>query len=65
MTTALSEIYRRIMCLEEGNPDPDGSFNEIRMDFARLWERWEAMRAVMRADLGLGSTAGAQARGTG
>ncbi|MFI1362368.1 hypothetical protein [Streptomyces griseochromogenes] len=58
MTTALSEVYRRIMCLEEGNPDPDGSFNEIRTDFVRLWERWEGMRAVMRADLGLGSVAG-------
>jgi hypothetical protein len=58
MTTALSEVYRRIMCLEEGNPDPDGSFNEIRTDFVRLWERWERMRAVMRADLGLGSDAG-------
>jgi hypothetical protein len=57
MTTALSEVYRRIMCLEEGNPDPDGSFNEIRTDFVRLWERWERMRAVMRADLGLGSDA--------
>jgi hypothetical protein len=59
MTTALSEVYRRIMCLEEGNPDPDGSFNEIRTDFVRLWERWERMRAVMRTDLGLGSDAGA------
>ncbi|MGW7513215.1 hypothetical protein ACWGJ0_36605 [Streptomyces massasporeus] len=59
MTTALSEVYRRIMCLEEGNPDQDGSFNEIRTDFVRLWERWERMRAVMRADIGLGSDAGA------
>ncbi|MEU8689612.1 hypothetical protein [Streptomyces sp. NPDC048665] len=58
MTNALSRVYRRIMCLEEGNPDPDGSFNEIRADFVRLWERWEGMRAVMRADLGLGSVAG-------
>ncbi|MFF5531753.1 hypothetical protein ACFY71_04640 [Streptomyces cinerochromogenes] len=58
MTMALSEVYRRTMCLEEGNPDPDGSFNEIRTDFVRLWERWEQMRAVMRADLGLGSVAG-------
>ncbi|MFF9173922.1 hypothetical protein [Streptomyces sp. NPDC014793] len=60
MTNALSGVYRRIMCLEEGNPDPDGSFNEIRTDFVRLWERWEGMRAVMRADLGLGSIAGGQ-----
>ncbi|MFI5853576.1 hypothetical protein [Streptomyces parvulus] len=53
MTAALSEVYRRTMCLEEGNPDPDGSFDEIREDFTRLWERWEGMRKVMRADLGL------------
>lgn len=58
MTKALSEVYRRIMCLEEGNPDPDGSFAEIRTDFVRLWERWERMRATMRADLGLGNVAG-------
>ncbi|NDK29402.1 hypothetical protein FSY75_34210 [Streptomyces sp. TR1341] len=58
MTNALSRVYRRIMCLEEGNPDPDGSFNEIRTDFVQLWERWEGMRAVMRADLGLGSVVG-------
>ncbi|MET9292608.1 hypothetical protein [Streptomyces sp. NPDC003077] len=53
MTMALSEVYRRTMCLEEGNPDPDGSFNEIRADFQRLWLRWERMRDVMRADLGV------------
>lgn len=53
MTRTLSETYRRTMCLEEGNPDPDGSFEEIRADFARLWEQWETMRGVMRADLGV------------
>ncbi len=58
MTTALSDVYRRTMCMEEGNPEPDGSFNDIRADFVRLWERWEGMRTVMRADLGLGSIAG-------
>ncbi|MFF9309533.1 hypothetical protein ACWEMW_14140 [Streptomyces sp. NPDC004684] len=58
MTNALSEVYRRTMCLEEGNPDPDGSFDEIRTDFVRLWDRWERMRAVMRADLGLRNTMG-------
>jgi len=58
MTNALSSVYRRIMCLEEGHPDPDGSFDEIRTDFVQLWERWEGMRAVMRADLGLGSVVG-------
>lgn len=55
MFLALSEAYRRTMCLEEGNPDPDGSFQEIRTtDHPRLWERWDRMRNVMRADLGVG-----------
>ncbi|APE21690.1 MULTISPECIES: hypothetical protein [Streptomyces] len=58
MTTALSEVYRRTMCLEEGNPDPDGSFDDIRTEFVRLWEQWETMRGVMRADLGVGDSAG-------
>lgn len=57
MTTALSEVYRRTMYLEEGNPDPDGSFDDIRADFVRLWERWERMRGVMRTDLGVGRVA--------
>ncbi|MGW3322952.1 hypothetical protein [Streptomyces virginiae] len=53
MTKTLSETYRRIMCLEEGNPDPDGSFEEIRTDFGRLWEQWERMLGAMRVDLGV------------
>ncbi|MEU4728653.1 hypothetical protein [Streptomyces sp. NPDC023588] len=53
MTKSLSETYRRIMCLEEGDPDPDGSFDEIRGDFARIWEQWEKMLGAMRADLGV------------
>ncbi|MYT71343.1 MULTISPECIES: hypothetical protein [unclassified Streptomyces] len=57
MTTALSEVYRRIMSLEEGNPDPDGAFDDIRVDFTRLWARWEQMRGVMRTDLGAGHEA--------
>lgn len=51
MTMALSETYRRTMCLEEGHPDPDGSFDEIRAEIRQLWRRWEGMRDVMRADL--------------
>ncbi|WNI24735.1 hypothetical protein [Streptomyces sp. ITFR-16] len=61
MTAALSEVYRRIMCLEEGNPDPDGSFDGIRADFARLWDRWERMRGVMRTDIALEAVTGRQA----
>ncbi|MFF4855622.1 hypothetical protein ACFY2N_12090 [Streptomyces rubiginosohelvolus] len=55
MTAALSEVYRRVMSLEEGTPDPDGSFEGLRSDFDHLWERWEGMRATMRADLGAGN----------
>ncbi|WP_328893988.1 hypothetical protein [Streptomyces sp. NBC_00236] len=55
MSAALSEVYRRTMCLEEGNPDPDGSFDGIRADFTRLWGQWERMRGVMRTDIGAGA----------
>ncbi|MGW5122208.1 hypothetical protein ACWEQ8_43365 [Streptomyces noursei] len=54
MMMALSESYRRTMCLEEGNPDQDGSFDDIRMDIRQPWRRWEGMRDVMRSDLGVG-----------
>ncbi|MEU6866861.1 hypothetical protein ABZ924_26990 [Streptomyces sp. NPDC046876] len=56
MSGALSDMYRRIMCLDEGDPDPDGSFDEIRtVDFHHLYRRWDRMRAVMRTDLGVGA----------
>ncbi|MFB8271021.1 hypothetical protein ACFC96_31035 [Streptomyces sp. NPDC055955] len=50
---ALSEGYRRTKCLEEGNPDPGDTFEVIEAYLHWIWERWEEMRAVMRADLGL------------
>ncbi|MFJ4185048.1 hypothetical protein [Kitasatospora sp. NPDC089509] len=59
VTQMLSEAYRRTMCLHEGNPEPGGSFDEIRDHLKWLWERWEEMRGVMRVDLGVdGSAAG-------
>ncbi|MEU4357787.1 hypothetical protein [Streptomyces virginiae] len=58
MTRTLSETYRRIMCLQEGRPDPDGSFDEIRTDFARIWDQWERLLGAMRADLGVADVAG-------
>lgn len=61
MTRALSETYRRVMCLQEGNPDPDGSFEELRTDFGRLWDQWEGMLGAMRADLGVESAPPEQA----
>ncbi|WLQ48351.1 hypothetical protein P8A21_12945 [Streptomyces poriferorum] len=60
MTAALSEAYRRIMSLAEGTPDPDGSFDDLRTDFAGMWERWVRMRDVMRADIGAGNDPGGQ-----
>lgn len=50
---ALSETYRRTKCLEEGTPDEDGSFDEIKEDLRRLWDRLEQMRGVLRRDLGI------------
>lgn len=61
MTKTLSETYRRIMCLEEGNPDPDGSFEELKADFTRLWDQWEEMLGAMRADLGVEDSASGRA----
>lgn len=53
---ALSEGYRRTKCLEESNPDPGDTFEVIEAYLQWIWERWEEMRAVMRADLGLANT---------
>jgi hypothetical protein len=55
---ALSEGYRRTKCLEEGNPDPGDTFEVIEAYLQWIWERWEEMRAVMRADLGLANAPG-------
>ncbi|MDQ1068367.1 hypothetical protein [Streptomyces canus] len=52
----LSQGYRRIMCLEEGIPDEGDTFEVIGEYLVWIWERWEEMRAVMRADLGLANT---------
>ncbi|WP_326843311.1 hypothetical protein OHB33_29105 [Streptomyces sp. NBC_01558] len=53
MAKALSEGYRRTKCLEEGTPDPDDSFEVIEQYLQWIWDRWKAMRNVMRADLGV------------
>ncbi|WP_327691645.1 hypothetical protein OG870_27760 [Streptomyces sp. NBC_00461] len=49
---ALAEGYRRTKCLEEGIPDEGDTFEVIEAYLQWIWERWEEMRAVMRADLG-------------
>ncbi|MCP3756088.1 hypothetical protein [Streptomyces sp. TBY4] len=53
MNRALSETYRRTLRLDEGDPDPDGSFEEIHAELIGLGDRWERMRSVMRTDLGV------------
>ncbi|MCX5013888.1 hypothetical protein OG765_23275 [Streptomyces sp. NBC_00555] len=53
---ALASSYSRIMRLEEGNPHPEGSFEELLAALLALRERWTEMRAAMRADLGVGGT---------
>lgn len=53
LAMALGQSYRRTKNLEEGHPEDDGSFEEIEAFLNWLWERWNAMRGAMRADLGI------------
>ncbi|MFJ6754226.1 MULTISPECIES: hypothetical protein [unclassified Streptomyces] len=54
MTITLSRAYSRTMRLEEGNPRPGQSFEEIHASLAGVGDQWQAMRGAMRADLGAG-----------
>ncbi|MGW5869185.1 hypothetical protein ACWFRJ_44445 [Streptomyces sp. NPDC055239] len=49
LAIALGAGYRKTKNLEEGHPEPDGSFEEVEAYLNWLWERWDAMRA----DLGI------------
>ncbi|MGE7389442.1 hypothetical protein ACQKM2_28620 [Streptomyces sp. NPDC004126] len=51
-TERLAGAFYRILRLQEGDPEPDGSFEAVKADLLGLGERWREMRAVMRADLG-------------
>jgi hypothetical protein len=51
VSKALSEGYRMTNCLEEGNPDPQGSFEEVGAHLIQLWDQMKVMRASMRRDL--------------
>ncbi|MFI8072953.1 hypothetical protein ACIF85_29775 [Streptomyces sp. NPDC086033] len=62
MADALSEGYRRTKCLEEGTPDPDDSFEVIEQYLQWIWDRWKAMRDVMRTDLGVHNAAASPPR---
>lgn len=53
MTKTLAGTYHRTLRLGEGDPTPDGSFEEIHAELLALWARWEHMRDAMRADLGV------------
>ncbi len=53
MTRTLSSAYSRTMRLEEGNPQPGQSFEEIHALLAGVGAQWEAMRGAMRDDLGV------------
>lgn len=50
-TERLARVFYRILRLEEGDPEPDGSFELVKADLLGLGERWREMRAVLRADL--------------
>ncbi|MER5765122.1 hypothetical protein [Streptomyces sp. NPDC002082] len=60
MTRGMAGAYARTMRLAEGTPHPDGSFEEIHTRLTDLTQRADVMRAVMRADLGVDSTAVAE-----
>ncbi len=49
----LSKAYHAIKHLESGEPDLDGSFEEINQFLNKLWDQWRHMRDAMRQDLGI------------
>jgi acyl-CoA reductase-like NAD-dependent aldehyde dehydrogenase len=53
--TALHDAYVKIINLERGVPLTDGSFEDIDRDLREFWDRWNEMRRVMRADVGVGA----------
>lgn len=53
VTAGLSKAYRAIKHLEDREPEPDGSFEEMETFLVELWDRWKDMREAMRQDLGV------------
>ena len=53
VTAGLSKAYRSIKHLEDGEPEPGGSFEEMETFLVELWDRWKDMREAMRQDLGV------------
>ncbi|MFF2792379.1 hypothetical protein ACFVT6_37445 [Streptomyces sp. NPDC058049] len=53
MTATLAGAYSRTLHLEDGDPHPGWSFEEIQTELLQLGDRWKNMRGLMRADLGV------------
>jgi len=53
VNSGLSKAYRSVKRLEAGEPESDGSFEEIERFLTELWDRWRYMREAMRQDLGV------------
>ena len=53
VTSNLSNAFRLIKRMEDGEPDPDWSFERIEAFLVELWNQWVVLRQVMRADLGV------------
>ena len=51
--SGLSKAYHAIKQLQSGEPEPDGSFEEIDRFLKELWDQWRYMREAMRQDLGI------------
>jgi hypothetical protein len=49
----MSGGYTAIKDLERGEPEPEGSFEEIKAFLLELWDAWPPAHAAMRADLGV------------
>jgi hypothetical protein len=47
----LSAAYSAMNNLENGKPQPGGSFEEIKQSLKELWSQWDPMHEAMRQDL--------------
>ena len=50
--TEMAKGYRAVKHLEDNDPEPSGSFEEIESFLIELWSKWSDMRDSMRSDLG-------------
>jgi hypothetical protein len=54
----LSRSYEGIRRLEDGQPGPEQSFDELRRSLLMIWDdEWPAVIVAMRADLGINDQA--------